>query len=178
MKEMRRMLFYGMLICLLCLPLLVLGTLWIRNEKSKVKQAHCLSQLRGIGYCVSLYSEEHNGKFPRNLQELVGDKDITTAPFLFVCPGSGGLTGALTNVLSWTDYYYVHLPRTGNSSGDCALIYDRRLSNHRGHGINVVIVGTLRTPFPPPSALFWDSNAKWVRKFSEQRPDLAIPIPQ
>jgi hypothetical protein len=138
-----------------------------------------MSHLHGIGHFVNLYSEEHNGKLPRNLPELVGDGDwLGNAQSLFRCPGSRGTPGALTNVVVWMDYHYALVPRSSSNRSDCALIYDRRLSNHSGTGINVAIIGLLDTPLLTPSALFWDKNAKWLSKFAEQHPDLAIPMPK
>lgn len=166
-----------------CFALVLVLILWFtiryRSERALVKRADCASHLRAISSCIVLYAEEHGGRLPDDLQQMVGDNGaIGGSSFVYVCPGSGTTFGALSNIAVWTDYCFVLVPKSGNIAADSALIYDRRLSNHGKEGVNVAVIGTLHTTFPPPGALFWDSNAKWLQKFAEQRPDVAIPMPE
>lgn len=49
------------------------------------------------------------------------------------------------------------------------LMYDRRLSNHDGRGINILMVD---------GSIEWDSNAEWLKKFAAQYPNVKLPLPE
>lgn len=156
-----------------CLSLLVLGTFWLRNVREKVKRQDCLSRLHAIGFCVRNYSDEHAGKFPQNLQQVVDvDDSLARAPFLLVCPGSGRLPGAVTNVAAWTDYTFIDWPTVLGTNAvpkNYPIAYDRSMSNHAGHAVCVLTADGL---------VRWDSNAEWLRKFSTEHPEAKLPTPQ
>jgi len=50
----------------------------------------------------------------------------------------------------------------------CPLIYDRRLSNHGGRGINIIYTD---------SQIMWDPEAYRLRAFAKAHPEAKIPIP-
>lgn len=55
----------------------------------------------------------------------------------------------------------------GTSPGKYPLMYDRRLSNHNGRGINILMVdGTIE----------WDANAEWLKKFAAEHPTANLPM--
>ena len=49
------------------------------------------------------------------------------------------------------------------------LKYDRRLSNHIGRGINILMVD---------GSVEWDSNAEWLKKFAAEHPSIKLPLPE
>jgi hypothetical protein len=73
------------------------------------------------------------------------------------------------------DYVYINWSQildtteTDWRSGEYPLFYDRRMSNHKGRGINVVLTN---------GYVFWDSNAKWLKEFAAKHPTLEIPLPE
>jgi hypothetical protein len=84
-----------------------------------------------------------------------------------ICPGAGRRGGAMPNQ---EDYVYINWEPffgTNNVPNNYPLLYDRRLSNHKGLGINVVT----------PSACFWDYGARWVKGFAVNHPEYNLEIP-
>ena len=59
-------------------------------------------------------------------------------------------------------------------------MYDRRLSNHGGKGINVLLVDVVNAyeGIRGPTFWFWDEDAKWLREFARGHPDVKIPLPE
>ncbi len=170
MKNKPTILIFGILVCL---SLLVLLAFWIKNARERAIQQDCLSNLHAIGFCVRLYLADKDGKYPRNLQQVVdADNSIARAPFLLVCHGTGKLPGAVTNVAAWTDYTFIDWPAVLGTNAvptNYPVAFDRSLSNHAGHGVCVLTADGL---------VRWDSNAEWLRKFSAEHPEAKLPMPQ
>ena len=57
----------------------------------------------------------------------------------------------------------------GTSPGKYPLMYDRRLSNHDGRGINILMAD---------GSIEWDSNAEWLKKFAADHPSAKFPMPE
>lgn len=71
------------------------------------------------------------------------------------------------------DYYFVNWSKSpdgpGTPSGKHPLMYDRRLSNHDGRGINILMAdGTVE----------WDADAQRLRKFAVEHPNAKVPMPE
>ncbi|HOX60211.1 MAG TPA: hypothetical protein PLC99_25320 [Verrucomicrobiota bacterium] len=49
------------------------------------------------------------------------------------------------------------------------LMYDRRMNNHDGRGINILMVD---------GSIEWDSNAKWLKRFAAEHWDAKLPMPE
>jgi len=49
------------------------------------------------------------------------------------------------------------------------LMYDRRLSNHDGRGINILMAD---------GSIEWDANAQWLKTFAAEHPDAKLPMPK
>jgi len=73
-----------------------------------------------------------------------------------------------TNSELWSDYIYVPWTNGFDAPAHYPLIYDRKLANHGGKGINV---------FTVRGEPLWDGNAEWLQKFAREHPDLDIPLP-
>lgn len=84
---------------------------------------------------------------------------------------SGGKAGLGTG--DNINYFFVDwskLPdEPGTSRGKYPLIYDRRLSNHDGRGINILMVD---------GSIVWDSNVDWLKKFAAEHPNAKLPVPE
>ena len=84
----------------------------------------------------------------------------------------------------WMDYFYLHWPSVSGVYTNYPLMYDRRLSNHSGRGINILLVEQTVNPASPPSPesyhgqFFGDEGAKWLQAFAKEHPELDIPMPE
>jgi len=70
------------------------------------------------------------------------------------------------------DYIYVNwqqLLGTNAIPDNYPLIYDRKVSNHCGLGINIL---------PVNGKCFWDFRARWLKNFKRKHPEYDLPIPQ
>lgn len=178
----RRIVSRFFLLCLLILPLALFARL-LRVQDRLLCRAQ-LGCLCGVGRNAPMidYYEPcfSRGQFPSSLVvfaevlmksfngctnwDEMGDSNV-------LCPGrKGSVPGSWRDIEAWSDYTYVYWPsgRTGTPP-DYPLMYDRRLSNHQGKGINIVTVG---------KKVFWDRNSKWLRKFAQGHPEFNIPLPE
>ena len=53
--------------------------------------------------------------------------------------------------------------------GKVPRMYDRRMGNHDGRGINILMAD---------GSIEWDSNAEWLKKFAAEHPDAKLPMPE
>src|SRR3990172_8864324 len=130
----------------------------VKRAREKVLCRNCEHQLRSLGAFFLAYPTENNGQLPSDLESLDKvDKELIIR--ILVCPGTGHAPGGFTNMNSWVDYTFVDwsaILGTNAVPNDYPIVYDRRMSNHNGRGINILMVdGTVE----------WDSNAKWLKKF-------------
>ena len=95
------------------------------------------------------YRLEHDNTFPPDLKTAFWESEMHLAPdspssaIFLKCPGSGTKQGLLIDAEEWQDYIYINWSLYYGAQPvppDYPLIYDRRLSNHDGKGINVVSV--------------------------------------
>lgn len=105
----------------------------------------CASNLRQIGQAAQLYANEHDGRFPDDIEGLL-TQDII--PSVFVCPDSGDTaaaqgpttqaTAANVNAPGHCSYVYVGKGwRVKDATADVVMAYEP-LKNHEGRGMNVV----------------------------------------
>jgi hypothetical protein len=140
----------------------------------------CRDLLSVLSFNVRWYRTENGEHRPSDIfcvanafySNAFSPSEFTNSPAARVhlfCPGVGRESSRLKNV-NECDYTYVNWePFFGTNSvpNDYPLIYDRRLSNHRGLGINVVTCG---------GSCFWDYRARWLRAFAAKHPEYHVPV--
>ena len=103
------------------------------------------------------YEERHGGNFAPDLLALhhnwLGEGDVARE--------------AAQEEAKRTIYIPWPKGRSG-TPGEYPLAYSRRLSDNHGWGIYVVLVN---------QKVFFDWNARWLRRFVNEHPDLTIPCP-
>lgn len=163
-----------------CLSLVVGVVCWLKTQKQNAMRADCLSHLRAIGFLLSSYDEVHNheGLLPNDLNILTNF--VSSLHQLMICPGSGNSPALMTKRLEWIDYIYVQWPSAKGVYTNYPVLYDRRLSNHAGKGVNVLLGDVVNTGggVQGPIRWFWDPNAEWLQKFAREHPDLHVPLPE
>lgn len=156
----------------LCASIAVLFGSLIHFGLISRRRQQCRSRLsRSLHMLVWMYEKEH-GAFPSKMTALETSADIRR---LFVCGERRGRLGPMSDVDEWMDYIYVYWPTGEKTPKALPLMYDRRMSNHRGKGVNVVLVGSSSTG---PGVCFWDRNAEWLKKFDKEHPNVNIPLPE
>jgi len=127
----------------------------------------CRNQLRSIGCGIRLYREAHDGSYPSNLEDF---ENGLLKPLLH-CPGSRSQTQTIGESPHENDYVYVHWPQllpdmAKTLPGGYPLVYDARLSNHNGKGINILLVD---------GSVIWDEGARWLTRFAVEHPEIILP---
>jgi hypothetical protein len=162
-----------------CLFVLALVTVWLRHQRELARRYDCLSVLRSTCFLLNMYRQDHDGELPVDFGALSN----YTSSRLFVF-GSGRAAGSWTNIAEWMDYFYIRWPSVTGLYTNYPLMYDRRLSNHGGKGINVLLVEGLvgsaivGKPETFRGQFFWDEDAKWLRAFARDHPEAHIPLPE
>lgn len=154
------------LLAIVLISLAVIGVLSsCRKPASLADQQNCKQQLRSLWSAIELYRHDHSNQWPPNLESL--DKDMVGR--LLTCPGVKTNSGPGGQ----SDYLYLDwsklLDGPGTSPGKWPLMYDRRMSNHDGRGVNVLMVD---------GSVEWDSNAEWLKKFAAEHPNAKLPMPE
>jgi prepilin-type processing-associated H-X9-DG protein len=128
---------------------------------ASITKRKCRNQLRSIGCAIELHRETHHGLYPSNLGEM---ENGLVKPVLH-CPGvhSRGQGEA--------DYIYVKWPeQTSDASNslpaEYPVVYDSRLSNHQGKGINVLLVD---------GSVIWDEQGRWLSQFASDHHGIILP---
>lgn len=112
-----------------------------RVMENRVK---CQSNMRQIGLAITMYANEHGGKFPDSLHEILATEDIT--PEVFVCPESndtraiGPTTQATLDEFDHAgqcSYIYLGKGLTNQCDPMTPVLYEP-MSNHHG-GLNVLL---------------------------------------
>lgn len=132
-----------------------------------VKQRNCKQQLRSVWVAIELYRQNHTNQFPPNLEGLNREMG---GHLPLACPGAE--TNLLQSIKDGKiDYFYVDWSELSSATNVATypLIYDRRLANHEGRGINILTVD---------GSAKWDSNAEWLKKFAAEHPDAKLPMPE
>jgi len=95
----------------------------VGNTRIQARKAMCRSNLRQVGLAIHMYADDHDEKFPPDLQVLM--PDYIDNPRVLKCPGRPGAT-------------YTYLPgRKAVTPGDVVIAYEDP-DNHSGRGFNVL----------------------------------------
>ncbi len=140
-----------------------------RTTANRVKSA---SNLRQIGMGCALYANEHRGKYPPDLAELVKTQDLGAMVFVHPDSDKRPPVGApMAELAPWvmanSDYVYVGAGKTSSSAPDDVLAYERPGINGND-GINT---------------LFADGHVEFVRMDAamgmiERNGPVGIPAPR
>lgn len=166
------------IIVILTVILVLAMGFWLLQYARKMKitacREKCVSKLRSIGAVLADTVETSNGTFPSNMVALM--KIHPEPAWFFTCPLRKDTTNSLRNVDDWMDYIYAHWPGDrANMPEHFPLLYDRRLSNHEGMGINILRLEGSGTSFQ--FGVFWDKEARWLKDYSAQHPEWHIRVP-
>ena len=172
-RNQRKALCVFLGIFLLCV---VWRVVFVIDRGALGQRMHCRSQLGAVGAAITMYVVDHDGAFPIDIASFASH--YANNPKIYVCPGSKTELGTMTNVDKWMDYIYLYWPEGKATPEHYPLMYDRRLANHGGCGINILLVGAGGNPKREPDMCFWDKNAQWLKKFAEEHPDLKVPLPE
>ena len=112
------------------------------------------------------YTNEFGGGDPISLAAL---DTVYVSEAQFICPGSGNGPGSFSNVMTWMDYVYVNWPNDKDIPDDFPVMYDKRLANHRGTGLNVLFAS---------GEIIFDTNAVRLRQFAKEHPQFNILLPE
>jgi prepilin-type processing-associated H-X9-DG protein len=119
------------------------------RARGQAQRSACASNLKQIGLGIAMYKEDHGGRLPANLAELVNGKYIS-AKQVFKCPRDAKpeeIAGLATS------YHYVGaLPP--DAKPDAVVAYDASPGNHGGRNV-----------------LFADGHVEWMteQKFQARR---------
>lgn len=134
--------------------------------------ASCRRNLHLLGNAIRAYGLTNAG-YPSELRDLcpLGSTDnpvLYIPPVALWCPGR--INSRFKDGGEGTDYIYIRWPvLVQDRDSEYPLVYDRRLSNHDGIGINITTTS---------GRVFWDRNGKWLRKFVRKHPEFNIPLPE
>ena len=128
----------------------------------------CECQLKCIGCAIELYREDNGGLYPPS---LVAIENGTLRPLLR-CPGSHNhkfdkRDGPDSN----SDYIYVDwsaqsIVASNTLPAKYPLVYDARISNHKGRGVNVLL---------NDGFVMWDEGISWLTRFSLDHGGISLP---
>jgi len=101
----------------------------LARARDLAKRSVCAANLKGIGNACHIYANGNAGRFPPDLDTLVGEGAIS--PRVLRCPSAGEDEDA-----------YVYIPGRSPDAADAGrtiLAHERR-TNHDGEGVNVLFV--------------------------------------
>ncbi len=116
----------------------------LSRSRETANRVKCASNLRQIGQACLMYANEHKGKYPPDIAELVKTQDI--GPEVFICPGTpeelpANLRGQSNAegakwVAQHSHYHYVAAGKTTAMALETIVAYED-MSNHE-QGINIL----------------------------------------
>jgi prepilin-type processing-associated H-X9-DG protein len=117
---------------------------------------------------LDIYRHDHGGSYPPNLEDI--DNGITLKGILH-CPGSPSQPQTIGESPHRSDYVYVYWPqllpdRAKTLPGGYPIVYDAKLSNHKGKGVNILLVD---------GSVIWDERARWLTHFAAEHPEVIVP---
>jgi hypothetical protein len=138
----------------------------------------CRNKMTSMAWLLFSYHNDYR-HYPSNIVVVASANPIgDLSPFptnrvrnLLACPGVRSEVAFASNGPIDSDYVYVYWEAvfgTNMVPKDYPIIYDRRLSNHRGLGINVLTA----------TNLFWDFRARWLKGFASKHPEYKIQLPE
>lgn len=126
-------------------------------------ERECAGNLTNLYVVINLYRSKNQGSWPKDMRQALlsaGGTDIFEQ-----CPAVGKKGQIDYTYINWSnqtkgpDFDKVGYP----------MIYDCRLGNHGGRGINILMTD---------GTIIWDPGAGWLQRFAENHPADKIPIPQ
>jgi len=128
------------------------------EQASRVK---CASNMRQIGQGVELCANDHDGRFPDDLETVLANEDLT--PQAFVCPSSKDTpaptaaapqaTAAGLRQAGHCTYVYIGKGLTTDMTTPDMIVMFEPLGDHHGDGMNV---------------MFADFHVEWFSKSDGQ----------
>ncbi|MDD5519608.1 MAG: hypothetical protein PHI84_02205 [Kiritimatiellae bacterium] len=137
------------MVCLVLPIILLLAPVCI-TDGHRSNRTQCMSNIRQIGISLSMYSVDHNERYPQDLQTLAITMKLP--PRLFICPSSKHIAGSLSNLNEWTDYVYI-CDSSPTNDPNMPIVFEFP-ANHNGKGGNVLL---------NDGSVFW-LNTKEFRK--------------
>lgn len=124
----------------------------LSRARELAKRAVCAANLRGIGQACHIYANDHDEKFPPDLEMLL--KDNILPPEMFVCPSSGLDAAQVTEILAGKGkgklpLYYIDKQTTAGDARN-VLVYED-LAVHEGEGGTVLFVDAHVEFLKPPA---------------------------
>jgi len=169
-KRSRRIMYFALTGAVLFL--LVAGTLLYLYYQNQMRgRAYCAGGLRGSLHLACVYYSGDHNALPPTLERLFGEYLPDDA--IFACPGAsksreGGRMDYL--YIDWSKQLRgTNWPLVGNTSGNYPMVYDRRLSNHGGCGIVILMTDC---------STVWDRDARWLQEFAKKHPEVKVPLPE
>ena len=129
-----------------------------RYSRPAGNRVQCSFRLRQMGQTMQLYANDHQGRYPDTMGELL-EEGLT--PAMFVCPSSSDSppTGATTQAMAVNvhagghlSYLYLGKGLTGTPPPTMILAYEP-LANHQNQGMNVLFGDGHVTFITPPAAM-------------------------
>jgi len=115
---------------------IVLLTPFINKIRTQAKIIACEENLRNIGLGLKLYANEHQGKFPPNMEALL-ENGYVEDERVFDCPASSHVGNAKE-----PDYHYV-TEYTIESPSEDEIVFDKT-ENHKGGKHVLYISGDIK----------------------------------
>ena len=135
----------------------------------------CQNRLASLRSTFQDYRHDHNWDYPLDLTSSASwmydgaSRSTNSVNLLLSCPGAHSHGKAPQDL---SDYTYINWQRLLGAKavpGAYPLIYDRKLSNHLGLGINVMTTN---------GRCFWDFRAHWLKSFISKHPEYHLSFPQ
>lgn len=138
----------------------VLAVMGIQSARERMNREYCGKELRAIGLCIMMYTNENRGgELPSDLGTLALDDGIT--PEVFVCPDSGTTVPSVVpadQLVAWvnahSDFIYVgagmsnrSVPTINSPKPEQLVWAYEKEENHHGRGMHV---------------LFADAHVEWM----------------
>jgi hypothetical protein len=135
----------------------------------------CRSRLMALRSTFQDYRHDHNWDYPLDITSSAswrfdgGSLSTDTVNMLLSCPGAHPQGRGPQDLIDYTYIDWQRFLGTNAVPGEYPLIYDRKLSNHLGLGINVSTVN---------GRCFWDFRAHWLKGFIAKHPEFHLSFPQ
>jgi hypothetical protein len=130
---------------------------WQFRTRAARDRSICLSNVRQVGQAILLYAQEHQGRFPDTLEQVILTQDITAE--CFICPGSDidkaeGKTpeGQARHLHDHCSYVY-HGKGLTTATAPTRPILCEPLTNHEVAGMTILFADGTAEFFPTDKAV-------------------------
>ena len=153
--------------------LAVVCTLFVLEQKRRIWA--CQNRLVALKSTFQGYRYDHNWDYPPDLASsaawMFDGASLPTneVKILLSCPGVGVDRRDPQDIGDYTYIDWQKLLGTNAVPGEYPLIYDGKLSNHLGLGINIL---------PVSGKCFWDFRAHWLKRFAAKHPEYHLALAQ